>query len=339
MRTASPGSRSAVDEETAPLRATSTTHPAAPERAAPAGPVSAGRLATAVRATRPLYLPTSLVPALAGLAAAIGTDGARWWLAAPAVMALAMIHAGTNAINDVEDFDRGVDGPDKHDNSRVFTTGLMSVAQGRMLARGLFAGGVGIGVALAVLQGPALLVYGIAGAAVGYLYSAGPSPLKYVGLGDVAIVPTMGPLITQGAYTAVTGDGFEASVFWLGLAPGLLIAAVLAANNLSDIRGDAAAGVRTLAVRFGFAPARGLYLGMLAAAYACPLVLVAAGAFGWPLLLPLATIPLGLRLATVAGAADSPDDPQLAPLAARTASLHLGFCLLLVLGVAASALL
>src|ERR1700753_3755727 len=80
-------------------------------------------------------------------------------------------------------------------------------------------------------EGPALLVIGILGLLVGYGYSAGPWPLKYAGLGDVTIVPVMGPLITQGAYTAITGDGFAASAFWIGFAPGLLIAAVLAANN------------------------------------------------------------------------------------------------------------
>lgn len=298
-----------------------------------------GLLALAFRASRPLYLPTSLVPAAVGLAAAIGVGGALWWLAIPTLLALALVHAGTNVINDVEDFDRGVDDIDKFDNSRVFTTGLMSVVAGRRLARALFLTGFALGAAIAAFHGPALLAIGVAGIAVGYGYSAGPHPLKYAGLGEVAIVPVMGPLITQGAYTALTGDGFEAAAFWVGLAPGLLIAAVLAANNLADIPGDAAAGVRTLAVRLGFARARSLYLTMLAAAFASPLVVLLAGLLAWPVLLPLLTLPIGLRLASSARGAGAPGDEQLAPLAARTAGLHLVFCLLLACGVAAARLI
>jgi 1,4-dihydroxy-2-naphthoate octaprenyltransferase len=294
------------------------------------------RAALSLQATRPLYIPTSLIPGVAGLVVAIGADGADWWLAPVAILALFFAHAGTNVINDVEDYARGVDGEDKLDNSRVFTTGLMSLRDGRRLALALFAGSLVLGVAIAAVQAPVLLVIGIAGLVAGYGYSAGPAPLKYAGLGDATIVLVMGPLITQGAYTAVTGDGFDAAAFWVGFAPGLLIAAVLAANNLADIRGDAAAGVRTLAVRIGFRRARALFAATLALAYATPVAVWAAGLFGWPVLLPLLTAPLALQRAQQARAADADGGEEtLATLAPGVAQLHLLFCVLLVAGVVA----
>jgi 1,4-dihydroxy-2-naphthoate polyprenyltransferase len=305
-----------------------------PPGIAPPGSTDPGRLAVAIRATRPLYLLTSLIPALIGVMAAIGADDAKWWAAAVAMVALLCVHAGANMINDVEDFARGVDGADKIDSSRVFTTGLMTVRDGRRLARALFATSFALGVVLVAVQGPALLVIGVLGLLAGYGYSAGPWPLKYAGLGDVMIVPVMGPLITQGAYTAVTGDGFAASAFWIGFGPGLLIAAVLAANNLSDITGDRAAGVRTLAVRVGFGRARDLYVATVAVAYAVPVVVWAAGWLPWPVLLSLLTLPLAMQRIVQARAGRSDDPESLRSLVPSTAQLHLAFCILLVVGVA-----
>jgi 1,4-dihydroxy-2-naphthoate octaprenyltransferase len=143
----------------------------------------------------------------------------------------------------------------------------------------------------------------------------------------------MGPLITQGAYTAVTGDGFAASAFWVGFGPGLLIAAVLAANNLSDIDGDRAAAVRTLAVRVGFSRARDLYVATVAIAYAVPVAVWAAGLFPWPVLLSLLTLPLAIQRIVQVRAARSDNPEALRSLVPLTAQVHLAFCILLLAGV------
>lgn len=286
--------------------------------------------ALALQATRPQYIPTSLLPGVVGLVAAAGA-GADWWLAPLVLVALFAAHAGTNVINDVEDFASGVDSPDKMDNSRVFNTGLMSLDDGRLLARGLFALAFAIGAFIAALQAPELLIVGCAGLAIGWFYSAGPRPLKHAGLGDVAIVFAMGPLITQGAYTAVTGDAFHAGAFWIGFAPGFLIAAVLAGNNLSDLEGDRAAGVRTLAVRLGFARARVLYLGLLACAYATIAAVGAADLFGWAPLVALVTLPLAVGLfRRTSGGPDA-----LIPLALETVKVHMAVTVILVVAVLA----
>jgi 1,4-dihydroxy-2-naphthoate octaprenyltransferase len=312
-----------------------------PARSAPGLATAAAALPAAapsrprlwIRATRPRYLPTSLLPALAGALVAIGTGDADWALLPVALLALLCVHAATDVCNDVEDAARGVDPADKIDNSRVFNTGLLSLAEGRRLYTALFAGAFALGIVICLIQGPALLAIGTAGILGGWLYTGGPRPYKYEGLGDPAIVVLMGPLLTQGAYTAVTGDAFHAPAFWLGLAPGLLIAAVLAANNASDIDDDRAAGVRTLAVRLGHRRARGLIVGALAGAFAAPAVLVTAGLFGPWLLLPLALAPAAAARGRDALAARERGDGRLRTLAPRTAQLHLLFSALLCAGV------
>jgi 1,4-dihydroxy-2-naphthoate polyprenyltransferase len=296
-------------------------------------PPGFGRVRLWIQATRPLYLLTSVIPGLAGGLVALRTADADWWLLPVALIALLLVHAGTNASNDVEDGARGLDAPDKIENSGVFNNGLLSTAEGRRLYGVLYGAAFVLGIAICLIQGPALLVIGVLGIFGGLLYTAGPHPYKYVGLGDPAIVFLMGPLITQGAYTAVTGDGFRAAAFWVGLGPGLLIASVLAANNLCDIDGDRAAGVRTLAVRLGFSRGRILYLAELVAGTIAPIVIWAAGLFDAWILLPVALVPLTVaRCRQVLRVSDSADQ-SLETLTPQTAQLHLLFCVLLCVGV------
>src|SRR3954469_8075565 len=291
------------------------------------------KLALAVRATRPPYLPTSVLPALAGALVAIGHDDADWWLLPVVLLATLLVHAGVDITNEVEDAANGVDSPDKMDNSRVFSTGLLSIAEGRRIYTAVFVAALALGLVLCAVQSWALLPYGLAGILGGWLYTGGPRPYKYDGLGDPAIVWLMGPLLTQGAYTALTGDAFYAPAFWVGLFPGLLIPAVLEANNLSDIPGDSAAGVRTLAVRVGFDRARALFLTTFAATWALPVVLWAAGLFSAWILMPLLALPIAVSIARQALAARRSGDEVLLTLAPRTAQLHLLGTLLLAVGI------
>jgi 1,4-dihydroxy-2-naphthoate octaprenyltransferase len=286
-----------------------------------------------LRATRPLYLLTSLIPALAGALVAIGSDDADWWLLPVMLLALALLHAGTNACNDVEDAARGLDPPDKLNNSGVFSRELLTIAEGRRLYAALFGATFVIGVVLSLIQGVPLLIIGVVGILGGWLYTGGPRPYKYDGLGDPLIVLLMGPLLTQGAYAAITGDGFHAPAFWLGMGPGLLIAAVLSANNISDLEGDRAAGLRTMAIRLGFERARSLYVLDLAGGVLTPAVLYAAGLFGPWLLLPLVLAPIAVARARQAMAARPGDSAELTMLVPQTAQLHLAFCALMCVAV------
>ena len=188
--------------------------------------------------------------------------------------------------------------------------------------------------AICLVQGPALLAIGLVGILGGWLYTGGPRPYKYDGLGDPAIIWLMGPLLTQGAYTAVTGDAFHAPAFWLGLAPGLLIAAVLAANNASDIEDDRARRrpdarrADRLPARAGAVPRRaGVRLPRAAGALGRRPVRA-----GHP---PAARAPRRSPSPARArrSAARAPATEQLLTLAPQVAQLHLLFSVLLCAGV------
>jgi 1,4-dihydroxy-2-naphthoate polyprenyltransferase len=302
--------------------------------AIPARPRGGERMRLWYRSLRAPSLLTSVIPAAAGGLTAIGARHTEWWLLAVALSALLCLHAGTNISNDVEDAARGVDPPDKAlRNSQVFNTGRLTIAEGRWLYGVCFGVGLLLGVLIAIVQGPAILVIGVIGLLGGLLYTAGPWPYKYLGLGESAIVLLMGPLMTQGAATAVSGDAFAAQAFWVGLGPGLLITCVLASNNLDDIDGDRIAGARTLAVRIGFARYRLVYLAAILAVIPAQVALWASGVFDAWILVPLLVTPLLLARAREVLALRRSDDPALATLTPRTALVHLLFAVLLVVGV------
>lgn len=286
-----------------------------------------------LRAARIRYVPTSGVPALAGGLVAIGAGGATWWLLGVAVVAVMLVHCGVNVTNDVEDFARGVDTEEKMDNSRVFTLGLMSPREGRLLSLAYYAAGAALGLVIVAVQGPAILVVGVLGILGGWLYTGGPYPYKHLGVVDPLIILLLGPMTTLGGYTAVTGDGFDTAAAALGFVPGLVVAAVVQGNNLSDILDDGAAGVRTLAVRIGFTRARAVYAVTLALGFAVPVLLWASGLFGPAILLPLVAAPLAVARIRQALGARRAGTEALRTLAPLTAQLHLVTSVLLVAAV------
>src|SRR6185369_16293449 len=120
-------------------------------------------------------------------------------------------------------------------------------------------------------------------------------PLGYHGLGDVFVMLFFGFVAVMGTTFVELGRVTPLAVA-ASVPVGALATAILVVNNLRDIATDRVAGKRTLAVRWGERGALTEYALLLAAAYAVPVVLLATGRARWPILLPLLSIPLAVRL-------------------------------------------
>jgi 1,4-dihydroxy-2-naphthoate octaprenyltransferase len=140
-----------------------------------------------------------------------------------------------------------------------------------------------------------LLWIGIAGIAIGVVYTAPPLKLVYRGLGEIAVALGFGPVMMLGAYVVQTGR-LAWEPFVLSLVPGILIALILFVNEIPDRRSDAEAGKRTLPVRFSPDAVRTGYLVAALAAFAVIAGGVAGGLLPWPTLIALAAVPLVLRV-------------------------------------------
>jgi 1,4-dihydroxy-2-naphthoate polyprenyltransferase len=281
-------------------------------------------------AARPRTLPAAVAPVLVGTALAASEDMFKPLRFAAALIGSIFIQIGTNLANDYSDARRGADTEDRLGPVRVTAGGLMPprrVLIGTWVAFGI---AVAAGSYLAAVAGWELLVVGVVSIAAGVLYTGGPRPYGYEGLGELFVFVFFGLVAVGGSYFVQTEDlRWEAVA--LGVPVGLLAAAILVVNNVRDIETDRRAGKRTLAVRLGRERAVRVFAGMLALAFAAvPLIAVLGDIDAWVLLALLAAplaIPLTRTLAT------HRDGPALNQLLADTGRLLAVFSLLLSIGL------
>jgi 1,4-dihydroxy-2-naphthoate polyprenyltransferase len=276
---------------------------------------------------RPRTLGAAISPVLVGTAAAYAeTEDIIWWRAGAALVVALALQIGVNYANDYSDGIRGTDtrraGP-----LRLTASGVAAPAAVRNAAAAAFGVAAAVGLALAIAVDLRLLVVGAACIAAAALYTGGPRPYGYSGLGEVAVLVFFGFVATAGsAYVQL--ERVPASALWGGLALGLLACAILLANNIRDVDGDRAAGKRTLAVRTGVRVARALFAGCVAAAF---LAVVAVGVLEPPALIALAAIPLAVVPVRLVGTRTDP--PSLVAALVGTARLEVVVAVLLTVGL------
>ena len=236
-------------------------------------------------AARPRTLPAAIAPVLVGTSAAIVVlDDLSWARFVAALVGSIFIQIGTNLANDYSDAKRGADTAERLGPVRVTSSGL--VAPRRVLVATWVAFGVAVlaGLYLTAEVGVVILVVGIVSILAGVLYTGGPKPYGYAGLGEVFVFLFFGLVAVNGSYY-VQVEELDWMPFALSIPIGLLATAILVVNNLRDIETDRRASKVTLAVRLGRRRTRLLYAQMLAAAFAAvPIAVLVTDAPAWSLL-------------------------------------------------------
>jgi 1,4-dihydroxy-2-naphthoate octaprenyltransferase len=285
-------------------------------------------------AARPRTLPAAVAPVLVGTSLAIGDDAFRPLAFACALLGSIFIQIGTNLSNDYSDARRGADTEDRLGPVRVTAGGLMPPRQvliGTYVAFGL---AVLAGVYLIAIAGWQLLLVGAASILAGVLYTGGPRPYGYEGLGELFVFLFFGVVAVVGSYF-VQIEHLRWEAFALSVPVGLLAAAILLVNNIRDADTDRRAGKKTLAVRLGRDRARGLFVASIAGAYATvPLVAIFGRNISPLVLLTVLSLPLALPLIRTVRART--DGPSLNEALARTGMLLGAFSLLLSIGLLAT---
>ncbi len=230
-------------------------------------------LQTWIMASRPKTLPAAVAPVLIGSAMAYDDGGFSIAVAVACVMGALFIQIGTNFANDYFDFLHGTDTDQRTGPTRVTQAGLVSLRGMRWATLVAFLVAAAFGTFLVYRAGLPILVIGILSIIAGVLYTAGPYPLGYLGLGDILVLIFFGFAAVGGTYYAHTRT-INTPVLIAGVGPGLLATAILVVNNLRDRETDVLTGKRTLAVRFGAAFARAEYLLCILVTALVPVVLV-----------------------------------------------------------------
>jgi 1,4-dihydroxy-2-naphthoate octaprenyltransferase len=279
-------------------------------------------------AARPRTLPAAVAPVLVGTALAGHDDHFRALAFVAALLGAVFIQIGTNLSNDYSDARRGADTEDRLGPVRVTAGGLVPPRRVLVATYVAFGLAVLVGLYLVWVAGPELLLVGAASILAGVLYTGGPRPYGYEGLGEVFVFTFFGIVAVTGSYY-VHAEALPWEAFAFAVPVGLLAAAILVVNNLRDRVTDARAGKRTLAVRLGHARTLGLYAAMV---YGALLVVVVLGFVFSPwVLLALLALPLAVRL--VATVRTHTDGPTLNRALARTGVLEAVVCVLLAIGI------
>lgn len=234
--------------------------------------MSLSRFGIWILAARPKTLWAAVSPVIIGTVMAYDRGRAWWPAAAAALFGAVMIQIGTNFANDYYDCKKGVDGDGRLGPLRATQAGLVSPAAMKRATFIAFSLACAVGIYLFLRAGWPVLVICALSVLSGILYTAGPYPLGYIGLGDLFVLVFFGPVAVGGTYYVQALD-VDMVVVLAGLAPGLLSVAILTVNNLRDIDGDRAAGKKTLAVRFGRSFARREYLFSVVLASSVPILL------------------------------------------------------------------
>jgi 1,4-dihydroxy-2-naphthoate octaprenyltransferase len=286
-----------------------------------------------VMAARVRTLPAAVAPVLVGTSLALGADHFHPLAFVAALLGAVFIQVGTNLSNDYSDARRGADAEDRLGPVRVTAGGLVPPSRVLLATYVTFGLACACGAYLVAVAGPELLAVGAASILAGVLYTGGPRPYGYEGLGEVFVFLFFGVVAVAGSYF-VQVQRLPWQPFVCAVPVGLLASAILVVNNVRDLDTDRRAGKRTLAVRLGRAHTRTLYSAMLVVAFATAPLPWALGSMSAWLLLPWASIPLAVRVASVVRTRT--DGPALNGTLARTGALQLVFCLLFAAGILAS---
>ncbi|WP_276272013.1 1,4-dihydroxy-2-naphthoate polyprenyltransferase [Haloarcula litorea] len=265
-----------------------------------------------VMAARPQTLPAGAAPVVVGAGLAVHADVFAPVTALAALVGALLIQVGTNFANDYYDAVKGADTDEREGFTRVTAGGLIepeSVKRAMIATYGL---AVVVGIYLVAVGGLPIVVVGLSGIAAGVLYTGGPFPYGYRGLGDLFVFVYFGLVAVTGTYyvqavasdpavgtfpTALPAGSLPLSAVVASLPAAGLSTAILVVNNIRDRETDRAAGKKTLAVYLGYRWSRVEFLALTGMAYVVPVVFALDPAYGPPALAPLLTLPLAASVA------------------------------------------
>lgn len=246
-------------------------------------------------ASRPKTLLAAVVPVMVGSALAISIDKFFLPYSVLALLCAILIQVGTNFTNDLYDFLRGSDTVKRKGPRRVLASGLITVNEMRTAIILVFSLTFLFGLYLVFSVGILILWVGIFSIVAGIIYTAGPFPLAYNGLGDLFVFIFFGVIGTMGTFYLHTQE-FSLLSFIVSIPVGALITNILVVNNFRDIEEDRESNKKTLAVILGKEFTRWQFIVLISLSYLASAILFFEFNFNAWIFLPFITIPIAVSL-------------------------------------------
>lgn len=287
------------------------------------------------RAIRPFAYPASAVPALLGVALSWSAGyPVKYGLALLTLLGVIAAHTGANLMSDYFDFKRGIDREGTLGGSGVMVEGLLSPKSIMVASLISFCIAGTAGLIIMMNAGTQILWLVAGGFVAGAFYSLPPIGFKYGALGELVVFLAFGVGITVGSYVVQVG-AYSWTPVWYSLPFGLLVSAILHANNIRDRKSDLEVGVRTLAGIFGNSGTRLTYAAIVALAYLLVVFFVINGDVLPGAAACLITLPLAWKLIVKFWSAPRISRNEFFGTAERTAQLSLAFGVTMIVGIVA----
>lgn len=292
---------------------------------------------------RPFSFPASTMPVIFGtvLAYVYGGGVFNLWYFLLAFFAMVFLHSGANVLNDIIDFNKGLDKVPAPVSGGVVRR-IISIREARIASFILFGTGTLMGLALAYFTSPWLLLIGVPGIFIGIFYSIGGRiALKYHALGDLAVFLNFGTLGALGAWYVQTEYFSWIPVIW-ALPMSMLVIGILHANNWRDIKSDREGNIHTIASMLGDRASLKYYGYLIFGPFFVVLALVLLPYFAFPNVpfmpftfgIVLLSLPMALKLWQKALQRKEPKNPiDFVALDGATAQFNLVFGLLCTFAV------
>lgn len=246
-------------------------------------------------ASRPKTLLAAVVPVMVGSALAISVKKFYLPYSIVALLCSILIQIGTNFTNDLYDYLKGSDTIKRKGPRRVLATGLISVNEMRLAIILVFGLTFLLGLYLVYSSGLLILWVGILSIFAGIIYTAGPFPLAYNGLGDLFVFIFFGIIGTMATYYLHTQE-ISILAFIVSIPVGALITNILIVNNYRDIEEDREANKKTLAVILGKTFSRWQYIFLIMISYLTSFTMYLNFNYKLWIFLPMLTIPISVIL-------------------------------------------
>ncbi|WP_254278694.1 1,4-dihydroxy-2-naphthoate polyprenyltransferase [Haloarcula marina] len=300
-----------------------------------------------VMAARPQTLPAGAAPVVVGTGLAVHAGVFELLPAVAALLGALLLQVGTNFANDYYDAVKGADTDEREGFTRVTAGGLIDPSSVRRAMVLTYALAVVVGVYLVAIGGLPIVVVGLTGIAAGVLYTGGPLPYGYRGLGDLFVFVYFGVVAVTGTYyvqavanmpavgtfpTTLPPEILPVAVVVGSLTAAGLSTAILVVNNVRDRETDMAAGKKTLAVYLGYRWSRVEYVLLVGMAYVVPVLFALDPAYSPWALAPWLTLPLAGQ--TTRTVFTRTDGEALNPTLERVGKLLFAHSLLFAAGLA-----
>ena len=248
-----------------------------------------------VIASRPKTMTAAIAPVLLGSALAYYESAFDIITFLFILISACLIQLGTNFTNDLFDYIKGTDNNDRLGPKRAMQAGLISTSEMKKAIFIVFSLSICFGFYLALLGGWVIVGIGLVSILFAILYTGGPYPLAYNGLGDVFVFIFFGLIAVSGTYYLYT-DYFSINSFIIGSSAGCLATAILVVNNLRDVDNDKECGKNTLAVYFGKKFTQFEYLLLMIIAYIIPIYISIDLGNKASIYIVYFTLPISIRL-------------------------------------------